>query len=106
MSPSGPLLQRKQKSSRVPGLQIWHVNLVSLQREAGRHLEWNVLRGAQIPEHIISGPSVCVSFWPHLAHKSRRLSEASKISAAIVAPSWPGTRSCASDVPSRSLLAN
>ena len=102
----GPPLQQKQKSSRVLGLQIWHENSVSLRRDAGMHLVWKVLLGAHIPEQVTSGPASWVSLWPHLAQRSLKLSEASRISAAMAAPSYPGTRSAATDVPSRSRLAN
>ena len=104
MSPVGPSLQQKQKSSRVPGLHTSHLKFGSLCLDAQMHNEWKVRCGAQMPVHIKSKPSL--SLQPHLAHRSRKLSEASKISAAMVPPSYPGTRSAVTEVPWSNLFAN
>ena len=59
-----------------------------------------------MPVHVIKVPCTDASLAPHLAHNSRKLSLASNISAAIVAPSQPGIMSQMTPTHCSSLLAN
>lgn len=59
-----------------------------------------------MPVQVIKFPCVVASLDPHLAHSSRKLSLASSISAAIVAPSQPGITGTTRPTPCSNLFAN
>ena len=106
MSFVSPVLHRKQKSSLFEGLQTWNLKVGSARQVSGTHFEWNVHLGRQIPVHVIKVPCIAVSFAPHLAHNSRKLSLVSSISATIVAPSQPGITAPIKSTPCSNLFAN
>ena len=106
MSFVGPVLHQKQKSSLFEGLKTRHLKVGSARRVSGTHFEWNVHLGNQIPVHVIKVPCTAVSFAPHLAHNSCKLSLASSISAAIVAPSQPRIKAPIKSTPCSNLFAN
>ena len=106
MSLVGLVLHWKQKSSLFEGLQTRHLKVGSARQVLGTHFEWNVHLGRQIPVHVIKVPCTAVSFAPHLAHNSHKLSLASNISPATVAPSQPGIKAPIKSTPCSNLFAN
>ena len=98
-----PVLNWKQKLSLFEGSQTRHLKVGSVRQVLGTHYEWNVCLRRHV--HVINIPCTDVSFVPHLAHSSCKLSLASSISAAIVAPLQLGIMAPIKPTPCSNLFA-